>query len=105
MMEQSNDEDPSRVKRKQGGPFEQRVAGEDQGSLNKEVSVVITKIIKWPSYSQSIKGVVTSGVRNSWRYVMEKWEKNREGQKKGKEKDIRKPEDSGPAQTQKEKSS
>lgn len=81
MIEQSNDEDPTRVKRKQGGPFEQRVAGEEQVSLNAEVSAVITKIIKWPSYSQSIKSGMTAGVRRSWRYMMEKWEKNREGQK------------------------
>lgn len=83
MMETSNDEDPSRVKRKQGGVFEQRVAGDEQGSLNKEVSAVITKIIKWPSYSQTLKGVVTSGLGRGWRYVSEKWEKNREGRRKG----------------------
>ena len=82
MMEQSNDEDPSRIKRKQGGPFEQRIAGEDQEALNKEVSAVITKIIKWPSYSQSVKGLVTGGVGRSWRYSKEKWEKYREGQNK-----------------------
>lgn len=84
MMEQSNDEDPSRVKRPQGGPFEQRVAGEEQQSLNKEVSAAITKIIKYPSYTQSIKSIVTAGVRRSWRYSSEKLAKNREGQKKGK---------------------
>ena len=83
MMEQSNDEDPSRVKRKQGGPFEQRLASDEQKSLNKEVSAAITKIIKWPSYSQSsIKAIVTSGLRRSWRYLMSKWEKNREGRRK-----------------------
>lgn len=101
MMEQSNDEDPSRVKRKQGGPFEQRVAGEEQESLNKEVSTVITQIIKYPSYSQSLKGLVTSGVRNSWKYLIEKWTKYREGQNKGKAIDSRA--DSMKVQAQKEK--
>ncbi len=84
MMEQSNDEDPSRVKRQQGGAFERRIASEEQNSLNKEVSSAITKIIKFPSYTQSIKGLVTSGIRKSWRYSMEKWGKYRQGQKKEK---------------------
>ena len=84
MMELSNDEDPSRVKRKQGGPFERRIAGEEQGSLNKEVSTAITQIIKYPSYSQSLKSGLTAGVRRSWRYLMAKWEKYREGKRKEK---------------------
>jgi translocator assembly and maintenance protein 41 len=103
MMEQSNDEDPSRVKRRQGGPFEQRIAGEEQGSLNNEVSTVIAQIIKWPSYSQTIKSAVTAGVRKSWRYIREKWDKNREGKRKDKEKAVGKPDDSLPEQSQKEK--
>ena len=100
MMEQSNDEDPSRVKRKQGGPFEQRVAGEEQSSLNKEVSAVITKIIKWPCYSQSLKGVITSGIGRSWRYLMGKWGKYSEGRK---EQGIGKPAESSPTQPQSQK--
>ena len=83
MMEQSNDEDPSRVKRKQGGPFEQRVAGEEKNALNKDVNAVLAKIIRWPSYSQSIKGLITSGMGKSWRYSMEKLAKYREGKNKG----------------------
>ncbi len=84
MMEHSSDEDPTRVKRKQGGEFEQRVAGDEQLSLNKEVSAALTRIIKWPSYSQSVKGIVTGGLGRSWKYVTEKWEKNREGRRKEK---------------------
>ena len=83
MMDQANDEDPSRIKRKQGGPFEQKIAGDEQASLNKEVSAAIAKVIKWPSWSQSTKGPVTAGFRNAWRYSMEKWGKYREGQKQG----------------------
>lgn len=105
MMEQSNDEDPSRVKRQQGGAFEQRVAGEEQQSLNKEVSAAITKIIKFPSYTQSIKGIVTSGLRKSWRYSMEKWGKYREGQKKEKGKRKAEKLDSAKIPDHKEKSS
>ena len=82
MMEQSNDEDPTRIKRKQGGIFEQKIAGEEQTSLNQEVSTVLTNIIKWPSYSQSIKGIVTAGLGRSWRYTTEKWAKNKEGRRK-----------------------
>ncbi|KAL6715191.1 Mitochondrial translocator assembly and maintenance protein 41 [Lecanora helva] len=86
MMEQSNDDDPARVKRKQGGPFERRLAGEEQKSLTEEVSAAITQIIKFPSYSQSLKSGVTAGVRRSWRYMMEKLEKYREGKSKLKKK-------------------
>ena len=82
MMESSSDEDPSQVKRKQGGLFDQRIAGDDPDSLNKEVSEVITKIIKWPSYSQSIKSGVTAGFGRTRRYLSEKWEKNREGRRR-----------------------
>ncbi|CAF9932131.1 Phosphatidate cytidylyltransferase, mitochondrial [Imshaugia aleurites] len=86
MMDQTNDEDPSRIKRKQGGPFEQRIASDNQVSLNKEVSAAITKIIQWPSWSQSTKALVTSGFLRSWRYLMEKREKYREGRERGAQK-------------------
>lgn len=79
MLENSNDEDPTRVKRKQGGEFEQRLAADDHKSLNKEVKFVIRKTIAWPSASQSMKGLVTAGVSRSWRYTKEKMEKNRAG--------------------------
>lgn len=80
MMEDQNDEDPTRVKRQQGGDFEQRIARDDPQSLTKEVSAALAKTIKWPSTSQSLKGPVTAGIRKSWRYLREKWEKNRQGQ-------------------------
>ena len=85
MLEASNDEDPTRVKRQQGGKFEQRIAGEEQQALVKEVSGVIRRTIRWPSISQSSKGIVTGGVRKSWRYFMEKVQKYRDGQSKGKD--------------------
>ena len=87
MLEESNDEDPTRVKRRQGGRFEQRVAGDDQESLMKEVSDAIKKTIRWPSMNQSVKGLVTSGVVRTWRYLREKGEKYREGKRKSEEQD------------------
>ena len=82
MMESSNDEDSSTVDRRQGGVFEKRIATDDPAALNKEVSEVLTNIIKWPSYSQSIKSGVTAGLGKTSRYLSEKWEKNREGRRK-----------------------
>lgn len=81
MLDSTNDEDPTRVRRKQGGPFEQRIASEDHQSLNQEVKSVIRKTIRWPSLSQSLKGPVTAGFSNTTRYLMEKLEKYREGQR------------------------
>lgn len=79
MMEEQNDADPTRVKRQQGGDFEQSIARDEQQSLTKEVSAALAKTIKWPSTSQSLKGPVTAGILKSWRYLKEKWEKNRQG--------------------------
>lgn len=89
MLEQSNDDDGTRVRRKQGGEFEQRIACEPQASLKKDVSFVLQNIIKWPSYSQSVKGIFTAGIGRSWKYLSQKWEKNKEGRKspKANEKD------------------
>lgn len=81
MLDDSNDEDPTRVRRKQGGVFEQRVAGDAQQALNQEVKAVIRKTIKWPSVTQSLKGLITAGAARSWRYTREKMEKYWEGQK------------------------
>lgn len=85
MLENSNDEDPTRVRRKQGGEFEQRVAGDEHKALNKDVKNVIRRTISWPSVSQSIKGLLTAGVGRTWRYLREKGEKNREGKNQGKD--------------------
>ncbi|MCJ1295654.1 Mitochondrial translocator assembly and maintenance protein 41 [Xylographa carneopallida] len=82
MLEAANDEDPIRVKRKQGGEFERRVAGDESHSLKKEVRSVIKKTIRWPSVSQTFKGIVTGGAANAWRYVNEKIAKYREGNKR-----------------------
>ncbi|MCJ1335060.1 Phosphatidate cytidylyltransferase, mitochondrial [Bachmanniomyces sp. S44760] len=87
MMDETNDEDPTRVRRKQGGPFEKRVATENQAELKKEVSGIIRKTISWPSTSQSIKGLVTAGIARTVRYLSEKGQKYRDGKSaKAKEK-------------------
>lgn len=87
MLEDSSDEDPTRIKRRTGGEFEQRIAGDDQQALKAEVTTVIKKTISWPSTSQSIKGLVTGGVRRTYRYLKEKSQKNREG--KGPKGDVK----------------
>ncbi|KAI9719727.1 MAG: hypothetical protein M1812_003215 [Candelaria pacifica] len=78
MLEESSDEDSTRIKRSQGGRFEQRVAG-DQAGLVREVKGVIRRTIGWPSTSQSIKGLFTGGFARTWRYLSEKLQKYKDG--------------------------
>ena len=85
MLEETSDADPTRVRKQQGGAFEQRIAGDEQQSLTKEVGASLQRTIKWPSYSQSLKGPVTAGVAKSWRYLKEKSQKNREGKVRAKD--------------------
>ena len=84
-IEQSADEDATSIKRRQGGPFEQRIVSEPPEDLRQEVRGVIKKTIGRPSTSQSLKGVVTSGFRRTWRYMSEKTMKHREGKRKAQE--------------------
>jgi translocator assembly and maintenance protein 41 len=74
MMEQATDEDPDRIHRRQGGPFEQRIAADDQ--LKEAVQQSIRKTIRWPSTMQTIKGPVTAGCKRAFRYIREKREKH-----------------------------
>ncbi|KAI9882108.1 MAG: hypothetical protein M1823_006148 [Watsoniomyces obsoletus] len=67
------------IKRRLGGPFEQRIAADEEG-LASLIPQVIKSTIAWPSTSQSIKGLVTAGPVKTVRYVREKAEKWREGQ-------------------------
>ncbi|KAL1967485.1 hypothetical protein VTN77DRAFT_3270 [Rasamsonia byssochlamydoides] len=73
MMEKTSDEDPDRIHRRQGGPFEQRIAADDH--LKQELRQTIEKTIRWPSTVQSVKGVFTAGLGRTWRYLREKREK------------------------------
>ena len=85
ILEESDDQDPTRVRKQQGGVFHQRVAGDRQDDLRKEVSRAIKSTVQWPSVAQSIKSVVTAGLFRSVRYAREKMAKYREGQKREKE--------------------
>ncbi len=66
------------IKRRQGGPFEQRIAADQEG-LAMLIPRVIKSTIAWPSTSQSVKGLVTAGPAKTVRYVREKAQKWREG--------------------------
>jgi translocator assembly and maintenance protein 41 len=82
MLEESKDEDSTRIKRREGGGFERRIANEPPEDLRSEVRIAIKKTIGWPSTSQSIKGLITGGISRSWRYMSEKMAKSREGKLK-----------------------
>ncbi|KAL4895792.1 mitochondrial matrix Mmp37-domain-containing protein [Aspergillus ambiguus] len=73
MIKEANDNDPELVRRRQGGPYDQRIAKD--ANLTKEVQASITKTIRWPSTVQTIKGPLTSGVSRTWRYLREKQDK------------------------------
>ena len=101
MLEASKDEDPTRFRRRQGGSFDQKVAGDDQGSLSKEVSAAIKKTIAWPSKSQTVKGLVTGGLRRTIRYLRAKWQKWKDENGKEKEKERKKIRDADGADKEK----
>ena len=73
MLQETKDEDHERIRRREGGAFEQRIAKDDEGGgLKEEVRQVVEKTIKWPSFTQSLKGVLTAGLGRSWKYATEK---------------------------------
>ncbi|KAJ9610724.1 Mitochondrial translocator assembly and maintenance protein 41 [Cladophialophora chaetospira] len=82
MLEKTKDEDPDRIRKREGGPFEQRIAQDTEGGgLREEVKQVIEHTIRWPSLMQSLKGPLTAGFSRSLRYAREKREKARKGAK------------------------
>ena len=76
MLEASSDDDKERIQRREGGEFEQKIAKDTEG-IRTEVRQVIEKTVRWPSWTQSIKGPLTAGFAKSWRYASEKRAKNR----------------------------
>lgn len=74
-------EDEERVVKKEGGSFEQRVAGGSVEEIRKEVGGVIKSTIGWASASQSAKGVLTAGFGKSAMYLGEKIGKWRSARK------------------------
>ncbi|KKK26540.1 hypothetical protein ARAM_005559 [Aspergillus rambellii] len=83
MMMESTDNDPELVRRRQGGPFEQRIAGD--AGLKKEIQTAITRTIRWPSSVESVKGLFTAGISRTWRYVRAKQDKYRKSGKQATE--------------------
>jgi translocator assembly and maintenance protein 41 len=84
MMEERKDEDEKGFKRREGGSFDQRIANEND---LKEVAVhVIRQTVRWPSWSQSIKGFVTAGPSRSLKYMGEKRAKGQQTKEGAKEK-------------------
>lgn len=81
MLEDSSDEDNSRISRRQGGGFERRIASEPPEDMRNEVRATIKKTIGWPSTSQSFKGLFTSGFSRTRLYMSEKMAKYKEGSK------------------------
>ncbi|KAK6355419.1 Mitochondrial translocator assembly and maintenance protein 41 [Orbilia brochopaga] len=73
-------EEQERVEGRKGGPFEQRIA-EDIAGIRREVHAVIRSTIGWPSTSQSVKGLLTTGWVKTWRYLREKIRKFRTAKK------------------------
>lgn len=82
LLEASSGEEQgsTRIKRRQGGVFDRRIA-EDQDGLALLLPRVIKQTIAWPSTSQSIKGFFTAGTAKSVRYLGEKASKWREGRR------------------------
>ena len=87
MLAKTQDEDPDRIRRREGGAFDQRIAKDtEDGGLKTEVRQVIEKTIRWPAFTQSAKSVITAGITRSWRYASEKRAKNKAGKKRDAEK-------------------
>jgi translocator assembly and maintenance protein 41 len=91
MLESSTDEDATRIKRREGGGFERRIANGPPEELRSEVRGVIRNTISWPSMSQSLKGALTAGLGRTWRYMSEKMAKHSEGKRKAAEEAKEKP--------------
>lgn len=76
IIDEATDEDAMSIRRREGGEFEQRIGTQD------DIAVAMGKCIRgttsWPSTSQTIKGVFTSGVKKGWRYYSEKRAKSKE---------------------------
>ena len=79
MMDESKNEDTIAFKRREGGGFERRIVEDDPAELRKYVRAVIKQTIGWPATTQSLKGPFTAGIRRTWRYMLEKIDKYRQG--------------------------
>lgn len=85
MIKRSSDEDIHGVKRRLAGEFEKRIAKDDPAQLTETVRRVIKQTVNWPSTTQSLKGILTGGLRRTFRYISEKmgkWNTGRKEEKK-----------------------
>lgn len=80
MMQATNDDESTSIKRRQGGAFEKRIVQDDPDHLRQVVSQVIKQTVSWPSSVQSAKGVIMGGWSRTLRYLSEKFSKWRKGQ-------------------------
>ncbi|PHH55137.1 Phosphatidate cytidylyltransferase, mitochondrial [Ceratocystis fimbriata CBS 114723] len=79
LMEDSSDNTPAGIKRPQGSDFDMRIAQDNPANLNRTVRDTIVQTIKWPSTTQSAKGLLTAGFARTIRYMSEKMARYREG--------------------------
>lgn len=79
MMETDASSGSSKKQVSGSGGFEMRIANDDPAELRGHVRKVIKNTIGWPSTTQSLKGILTGGVKKSLGYVWEKVEKYRDG--------------------------
>ncbi|KAG6007335.1 hypothetical protein E4U21_006146 [Claviceps maximensis] len=85
MMQATNDDESTSIKRRQGGTFEKRIAQDDPDHLRQVVSQVIKQTVSWPSSVQSAKGVIMAGWSRTMRYLSEKfsnWRKGKDQEKR-----------------------
>lgn len=73
----SNDEADVASTSSVGTQFDRRIASADD--LRDQVAHAIRQTVKWPSTSQSVKGILTAGLVKGWRYSLEKLRKARAG--------------------------
>jgi translocator assembly and maintenance protein 41 len=78
MLEASKDEDASGIRKQLGGPFDRRIAMEQD--LPDMVAKAVYQTVKWPATVQSIKSFFTAGPTRGWRYLQEKREKGKQKQ-------------------------
>lgn len=76
ILEDMRDEDPTgSFKRREGGEFERRIAQQDD--LGEVMGNSVRNTVSWPSTMQTVKGVFTSGIVRSVKYVAEKRSKGK----------------------------
>lgn len=83
ILKAQEDDDPSGFKRREGGDFEKRIA--ESSDLPEVMAKCVANTVSWPSTMQTIKGVFTSGLTRSIKYVSEKRSKGKAKKKIEKE--------------------